>query len=70
MTVICAWCQREGRPAVLRIEEPRDLPLETHGICAAHSVQVLAQLRVHLQRKWRTPEPRDAADGRHATPGV
>lgn len=44
MKVLCAWCQREGKPAVLREVEPLDDPTETHGICPTHQQQLMAGL--------------------------
>jgi len=44
MKVFCAWCQAEGKPGLLREVEPLDDPTETHGICPAHQVQLMAQL--------------------------
>src|SRR2546422_1486282 len=37
MRVVCAWCQKEGRPALLREEDSCDGSLESHGICDDHS---------------------------------
>jgi hypothetical protein len=36
MRVICAWCQKEGRPGLLRVREPVNDDSETHGICERH----------------------------------
>ena len=44
MRVICAWCQQEGRPGLLRVREPLDDPTETHGICDRHQQQVFEGL--------------------------
>ena len=41
MRVICAWCQQQGRPGLLRVREPLDDPTETHGICDRHQQAVL-----------------------------
>jgi hypothetical protein len=40
MQVICAWCQSEGRPGLLRVREPLDDPTEAHGICERHQQAV------------------------------
>lgn len=45
MTVVCAWCQRLGRAAVLGEKEPRDKTVVTHGICDEHVRLVLAEAR-------------------------
>lgn len=52
MRIICAWCQREGFPGVLREEPP--LPpasreADSHGICDAHALAMLEQLRRLLE---------------------
>src|SRR5262245_39656022 len=44
VNALCAWCQKEGRPAFLGEREPFDDPGETHGICAEHRRMLLAQL--------------------------
>ena len=40
MRVICAWCQQEGRPGLLRVREPLEDSTDTHGICERHQQQV------------------------------
>lgn len=40
MRVICAWCQHEGRPGLLRVQEPLEDTSETHGICDRHQQAV------------------------------
>jgi hypothetical protein len=45
MTVVCAWCQHQGRTAVLREKEPFDRPVVSHGICEEHALAVLAEVR-------------------------
>lgn len=44
MRVVCAWCEREGRPALLREEPPLDVTTVTHGICDRHTAAVLGAL--------------------------
>jgi hypothetical protein len=41
--VLCAWCEAEGRPALLREVEPLDDPAASHGICDDHHRAVLAE---------------------------
>jgi len=36
MRLICAWCEREGRPAALAEVEPVENLAETHGLCEDH----------------------------------
>ena len=45
MTVVCAWCQHQGRLTVLREKEPLDHPMISHGICEEHLVAFLAEVR-------------------------
>ncbi len=45
MTVVCAWCERQGRTTVLREKEPFDRPMISHGICEEHVRAFLAELR-------------------------
>ncbi len=61
MRVICAWCQAEGRPALLREVEPLDDPTETHGICAAHQRRLLTELRFRTAAGPQGPAPEGAA---------
>jgi hypothetical protein len=45
MTVVCAWCQRQGRATVLREKEPLDWAVVSHGICEEHAKAFLAEVR-------------------------
>jgi hypothetical protein len=42
--VTCAWCQYEGRPAILGERAPLDNPAETHGICRRHTLDLLNRM--------------------------
>ena len=44
MKVICASCEREGKPSYLGEREPFDNPTTTHGICPRHREQALEAL--------------------------
>lgn len=44
MQVICAWCRREGRPALLGEKPPFDDRSETHSVCERHRRRVLEAL--------------------------
>ena len=44
MKVVCVWCQQEGKPAILREEDPQDHGV-AQGICEHHAVALLARLR-------------------------
>lgn len=43
--VICAYCEREGKPGIIRDKEPFHVPLISHGICLTHQRQLEEQLR-------------------------
>lgn len=44
MKVICALCQREGKPGYLEEREPFDNPAVTHGLCSPHKEQLLESI--------------------------
>ena len=44
MKIVCAWCERDGVPAVMGEREPLDDPGVTHGICPRHMTLVLSTL--------------------------
>lgn len=44
MRIVCAWCEKEGKSALICEIEPFDDPMETHGICVAHRATFLAEL--------------------------
>jgi hypothetical protein len=50
MIVMCAWCQLQGRPAMLGEKEPRDSAVISHGICDEHALFVLAEARRSMNR--------------------
>lgn len=52
MRVVCAWCEKEGRPAVLREDKSRDASVTTHGICEDHRLKVLYEIRTCLRGTW------------------
>ena len=56
MIVMCAWCQLQGRPAMLGEKEPRDTAVISHGICDEHALFVLAEAR-------RSMKPPGVGDG-------
>lgn len=47
MRVLCAWCQKEGKPALIGEKEPLEDPAESHGLCAEHRKQVEDELARH-----------------------
>jgi hypothetical protein len=44
MKVVCAACEREGKPSYLGEREPYDNPATTHGICPRHTQLALEAL--------------------------
>jgi hypothetical protein len=48
MRLICAWCQQEGRPAVMREDDASGGAFDSHGICDDHSVRLLDEIRSRL----------------------
>lgn len=44
MRVLCAWCVKEGKPALIGEREPREDLTETHGICPEHRAAVEAEV--------------------------
>jgi hypothetical protein len=50
MKVVCAWCQREGKPGLIREIPPIVDQRVTHGICTTHSEVYYARLRAGLKR--------------------
>ncbi|MGH7233176.1 MAG: hypothetical protein ACREJU_17725 [Nitrospiraceae bacterium] len=43
MKVMCSWCQKEGKPALVREKPPLADPQETHGVCVEHVERLEAQ---------------------------
>ncbi len=64
MKLLCAWCEKEGKPAFLADVEPLEDPSKTHGICPAHRRQVedeVTRLREDAGRQRRAAEQQHAA---------
>jgi hypothetical protein len=55
MRVVCAWCEKEGLPAVMREEAPLEDTVSTHGVCPDHRALLIAQL-TEVMRAWSSPE--------------
>ncbi len=47
MKLVCAWCAKEGKPALMAEKEPLSDPTETHGLCPDHRKQVEGELERH-----------------------
>ena len=39
MKLLCAWCEKEGKPALIAEVEPKADPTPTHGMCPAHRAE-------------------------------
>lgn len=50
MKVVCAWCEREGKPAVIGERAPFVDQRATHGICPFHADYYRARLRAGLRK--------------------
>jgi CheY-like chemotaxis protein len=50
MRVVCAWCERDGRPGFLREQPPLEDSATTYGICERHAADVRASLRKSPER--------------------
>ena len=44
MKVMCAYCERDGVPALIGEKEPRDNPMITHGICPRHRQELQQEI--------------------------
>lgn len=44
MRVLCAWCVKEGKPALIGEREPKEDGAETHGLCPDHRLEVEEQI--------------------------
>lgn len=45
MIVLCAWCEQEGRQALIRKTESSNRMSPSHGICEVHEKVLLKQIR-------------------------
>jgi hypothetical protein len=51
LIILCAWCEQEGRPAVLYKtldDSSSSRELHSHGICKAHRDQLLIEMQMSL----------------------
>jgi hypothetical protein len=51
MMVVCAWCEQEGGPALLRERAPCDQSPPSHGICDVHEQMLL--MHIHNIRETK-----------------
>ncbi len=50
MKVVCAWCEKEGKPALIGERAPFFDRRATHGICPFHAFHYRARLRAGLRK--------------------
>lgn len=58
MKILCAWCEEEGKQALIGVTESGPCAMATHGICRQHEVVLLKQIAVlarKLKQKDREP---------------
>jgi hypothetical protein len=58
MVIVCAWCEREGRPAVLytMLDDSSSVrETRSHGICKAHCDQLLAEMHTPFSDNLPAP---------------
>jgi hypothetical protein len=51
LITLCAWCEQEGRPAVLyktRDDSSASRELHSHGICKGHRDELLREMQMSL----------------------
>lgn len=63
MKVLCAWCEEEGKHALIGVTESGPCTMATHGICRRHEVAVLKQIAV-LARKQKQKDREPVLYGR------
>ena len=52
MRLLCAWCEKEGKPALIAEVPPLADPTPTHGMCPAHREQAEKEIEA-LRAKAR-----------------
>lgn len=53
MKIVCTWCEEEGKPGVLREEEPVEDASVVESVCRAHHDWFVAQVDAALRPKRR-----------------
>lgn len=58
MNILCAWCEEEGKLALIGVTESAPCAMATHGICRQHEVALLKQIAVLARKpKQKDREP-------------
>jgi len=71
MNILCAWCEEEGKQALIGVTESGTSTMTTHGICHQHEVALLKQIATlarKLKQKDRAPLLYGKARGIGAVP--
>ncbi len=55
MKVVCAYCERDGRPSVITEKPPYDDPTLTHGICPHHLRLLREEIAAWLAKRNTPP---------------
>ena len=50
MRLVCAWCQHEGRPGLMREDDASGEAFDSHGICDDHSIRLLREIRIRFRQ--------------------
>jgi len=51
MRVLCAWCEQEGKQALIRETESNPRAMATHSICHEHESTLLRQVEALARRR-------------------
>lgn len=64
MKVICAWCEKEGKPALTGDQAPVEDEPVSHGICPFHAYHYRTRLKAGI-RKVQVVEGQFRSDPAH-----
>ena len=71
MNILCAWCEEEGKPALIGVTQSGPCAMATHGICRQHEMALLKRIAIlarKLKQKDREPVVYGRAHGGGAVP--
>ena len=55
MKVLCAWCEQEGKPALIRESESNACAQAPHGICREHESALRKRVEVLASQTLTSP---------------
>jgi hypothetical protein len=64
MKIVCAWCERDGKPAFLGEKEPLDDPVSTHSVCPAHLLELISDVMTRATAPGARAEAASSVDRR------